>query len=194
MLIQVISSTTREGRFSERTSHWVVQSLRACADFDVEPIDLRDYPLTFFDAPPPAKAGRDYANDEVARLGHALDRADGFIVLTAEYNHGYPAVLKNAMDWTFPEWQRKPIAFVGWGNVGGARAIEQLRLVAVEFEMAPLRHAVHILPDIMMPARQAADVTDSTAFAPLEPKLKLLADDLTWWATALAAARARDQR
>jgi NAD(P)H-dependent FMN reductase len=194
VLIQVISSTTREGRFSERTSHWVVQSLRACADFDVEPIDLRDYPLTFFDAPPPAKAGRDYANDEVARLGRTLDRADGFIVLTAEYNHGYPAVLKNAMDWTFPEWQRKPIAFVGWGNVGGARAIEQLRLVAVEFEMAPLRHAVHILPDIMMPARQAADVTDSTAFAPLEPKLKLLADDLTWWATALAAARARDQR
>jgi NAD(P)H-dependent FMN reductase len=193
VLIQVISSTTREGRFSERTSHWVVQSLRARADFDVEPIDLRDYPLAFFDAPPPAKAGRDYANDEVARLGRTLDRADGFIVLTAEYNHGYPAVLKNAMDWTFPEWQRKPIAFVGWGNVGGARAIEQLRLVAVEFEMAPLRHAVHIMPDIMMPARQG-DVSDSTAFAPLEPKLKLLADDLTWWATALAAARARDQR
>lgn len=76
---------------------------------------------------------------EVAQLGRALDRADRIIVLTAEYNHGYPAVLKNAMDWTFPEWQRKPIAFVGWGNVGGARAIEQLRLVAVEFEMAPLR-------------------------------------------------------
>jgi len=108
--------------------------------------------------------------------------------------HGYPAVLKNAMDWTFPQWQRKPIAFVGWGNVGGARAIEQLRLVAVEFEMAPLRHAVHILPDVMLPARQAADVSDTTAFAPLEPKLKLLADDLTWWAAALAAARARKQR
>ena len=115
-------------------------------------------------------------------------------MLTAEYNHGYPAVLKNAMDWTFPEWQRKPIAFVGWGNVGGARAIEQLRLVAVEFEMAPLRHAVHILPDVMLPARQAADISDTTAFAPLEPKLKLLADDLTWWAAALAAARAREQR
>ena len=98
------------------------------------------------------------------------------------------------MDWTFPEWQRKPIAFVGWGNVGGARAIEQLRLVAVEFEMAPLRHAVHILPDVMLPARQAADVSDTTAFAPLEPKLKLLADDLTWWAAALAAARAGERR
>ena len=73
------------------------------------------------------------------------------MVLTAEYNHGYPAVLKNAMDWTFPEWNRKPISFVGWGNVGGARAVEQLRTVAVEFEMAPLRHAVHILPDVLIP-------------------------------------------
>src|SRR6202453_2697907 len=193
MLIQVISSTTREGRFSERTARWVGESLHAREDFDIELIALRDYPLPFFDAPPPAKAPRDYATEEVARLGRTLDRSDGFIVLTAEYNHGYPAVLKNAMDWTFPEGQRKPIAFVGWGNVGGARAIEQLRLVAVEFEMAPLRYAVHIMPDIMMRARQG-DVSDSTAFAPLEPKLKLLADDLTWWATALAAARARDQR
>jgi NAD(P)H-dependent FMN reductase len=194
VLIEVISSTTREGRFSERTAHWVDQQLRARDTFDVELIDLRDHPLPFFDAVPPAKAGRDYANDEVARLGRTLDRADGFIVLTAEYNHGYPAVLKNAMDWTFPEWQHKPIAFVGWGNVGGARAIEQLRLVAVEFEMAPLRHAVHILPDVMMAARQAGDVSDTSAFTPLEPKLKLLADDLSWWAAALAAARARDQR
>ena len=95
MLIQVISSTTREGRFSERTAYWVVQSLRAREDFDVELIDLREYPLPFFDAPPPAKAPRDYSTAEVARLGRALDRADGFIVLTAEYNHGYPAVLKN---------------------------------------------------------------------------------------------------
>jgi NAD(P)H-dependent FMN reductase len=102
-------------------------------------------------------------------------------------------VLKNAMDWTFPEWQHKPISFVGWGNVGGARAIEQLRLVAVEFEMAPLRHAVHILPEVMMASRQSADPGDTTAFAPLEPRLKLLADDLTWWAGALSAARRHEQ-
>ena len=92
-------------------------------------------------------------------------------MLTAEYNHGYPAVLKNAMDWTFVEWRRKPITFVGWGNVGGARAIEQLREVAVEFEMAPLRYAVHVLPDVMIPAMQTEDRTDTSPFAPLEPKL-----------------------
>src|SRR5450755_3822862 len=188
MRIQIISSTTREGRFSEKVASWVTQQLAPRPDYDVEPVDLRDHPLPFFDGVAPARAPREYASAEVERLGRTLDRADGFIVLTAEYNHGYPAVLKNAMDWTFPEWQHKPIAFVGWGNVGGARAIEQLRLVAVEFEMAPLRHAVHILPDVMMAARQAGDVSDISAFAPLEPKLKLLADDLTWWVGALAAA------
>ena len=112
------------------------------------------------------------------------------MLLTPEYNHGYPAALKNAMDHTFVEWRRKPVAFVGWGNVGGARAIEQLRLVAVEFEMAPLRHAVHILPDLLVAARKAPEASVASIFSPLEPKLDKLADDLCWWADALAAARA----
>lgn len=189
MLIQVITGTTREGRFSERVAAWVLEHLTARADLTAELVDLREHPLPFFDGPAPAKSPREYPSDEVAELGHTLDRADAFIVLTAEYNHGYPAVLKNAMDWTFVEWRRKPISFVGWGNVGGARAIEQLREVAVEFEMAPLRHAVHILPDVMVPARQASTLE---AFAPLEPKLKLLLDDLLWWMAALKTARSTE--
>jgi NAD(P)H-dependent FMN reductase len=189
MLIEVISSTTREGRFSERVATWVTGQLADRADFDVEHIDLRDYPLPFFDGGAPARAPREYRSPELEQLGRRLDRADGFIVLTAEYNHGYPAVLKNAMDWTFVEWRRKPISFVGWGQVGGARAIEQLRLVAVEFEMAPLRHAVHILPDAIAVARQAGDPGDTSMFAPLEPRLTLLADDLAWWAAVLGGAR-----
>jgi NAD(P)H-dependent FMN reductase len=192
--IAVITGTTREGRFSERVATWVLGHLRTRAGFEAELLDLRDHPLPFFDAPPPARAPRDYPSDDIARLGRALDRADGFIILTAEYNHGYPAVLKNAMDWTFVEWRRKPIAFVGWGNAGGARAIEQLRQVAVEFEMAPLRHAVHILPDVLIPARQAADPTDTSALEPLEPRLELLVDDLAWWTAALRAAAASDSQ
>ncbi len=189
MRIQVVTGTTRQGRFSERVGAWVLEHLTARGDIEVELIDLRDFPLPFFDGPPPSRIPREYAGEAVARLGRTLDRADGYILLTAEYNHGYPAVLKNAMDWTFVEWRRKPIAFVGWGNVGGARAIEQLRQVAVEFEMAPLRHAVHILPDVLIAARQADDAADTAAFTRLEPRLKVLADDLTWWAAALAAAR-----
>jgi len=189
--IEVIIGSTRAGRFSERVATWVVEYLSAHGSFDVEVVDLRDYPLPFFDGTPPALTQRDYPNQDVGRLGRKLDEADGFVVLTAEYNHGYPAVLKNAMDHTFVEWRRKPITFVGWGNVGGARAIEQLRQVAVEFEMAPLRHAVHILPDVLRPARTAEDPFDTSVFAPLEPRLKLLASDLGWWTVALAEARSQ---
>ncbi len=97
-----------------------------------------------------------------------------------EYNHGYPAVLKNALDHSFVEWQRKPVAFVGYGNVGGARAIEQLRQVVVELEMVPLRHAVHILPEVVRVAREAARPVDPAVFASLEARADLLAADLAW--------------
>jgi NAD(P)H-dependent FMN reductase len=187
--IQVVLGTTREGRFSARVGAWVQQYLVGRGGSTIEVVDLRDHPLPFFDAAPPAYTLRNYPSEQVARLGRTLDRADGYVMLTGEYNHGYPAVLKNALDHTFVEWRRKPVAFVGWGNVGGARAIEQLREVAVELEMAPLRHAVHILPDVMRSARSSEDLLDTGAFEGLEAKLKLLADDLEWWTTTLAAGR-----
>jgi NAD(P)H-dependent FMN reductase len=189
MLIEVVTGTTRDGRFSEKVADWVIGELGTRDDLDLESVDLRDHPLPFFDGMSPMRRGRDYPDDAVRRFGETVDRADGFVVLTAEYNHGYPAVLKNAMDWTWPEWTRKPIAFVGWGNVGGARAIEQLRNVAVEFEMAPIRHAVHILPDVMIPILREG-VDPAVALARLTPALDVLADDLAWWTAALAAARA----
>ena len=193
MLLQVITGTTRQGRFSERVAAWALARLHEHGGFDVESIDLRDHPLPFFDAEmAPARAGGVYEHDEVSRFGDTIARADGFVILTGEYNHGYPAVLKNAMDSTFVEWRRKPISFVGWGNVGGARAIEQLRQVAVEFEMAPLRWAVHILPDVLIALRQSADPDDLSLLAPLDPRLATLADDMVWWMRALATARAAD--
>ena len=192
MLLQVITGTTREGRFSERVAPWVMDRLGQRDDFEVELLDLRDHPLPFFDGDAPAKTGRDYADDAVVRFGRVVDRADGYVFLTAEYNHGYPAVLKNALDSTFVEWRRKPVSFVGWGNTGGARAIEQLRAVAVEFEMAPLRHAVHVLPDVMRAIFGSEHPGDLAHFSSLEPRLAMLASDLTWWMRARATARAAD--
>jgi NAD(P)H-dependent FMN reductase len=187
--IQVILASTRPGRFGEKPAAWLMDRLSKRTDLVAELIDLRDYPLPIFDQPSaPARTLRDYPNEQIARWGRKLDEADGFIVITPEYNHGYPASLKNALDYVFPELSRKPIAFVGYGNVGGARAIEQLRLVAVEFEMAPLRHAIHILPELMLPARNADPFT-LDLFAPLDRRLDLAAADLAWWASALAAAR-----
>ena len=194
MRAAVITGTTREGRFSGLVAEWIFGHLAEHPELELDGIDLRDHPLPFFDGVAPARTGRDYPREDVARLGAAIDGADGFVELTGEYNHGYPAVLKNAMDWTFVEWRHKPVTFVGWGNVGGARAIEQLRQVAVEFEMAPLRYALHILPETMIAVRQAGDDADVSLFASLEPKLELLIDDLLWWMHALTPARQRDER
>jgi NAD(P)H-dependent FMN reductase len=124
-VIQVVVGTTRPGRFADKPVAWLVDRLEGRADLALEVLDLRDHPLPFYEATvPPARSRRDCPNEAVARLGRAIDRADGFVFVTAEYNHGYPAALKNAMDHVFPEFNRKPVAFVGYGNVGGARAIE----------------------------------------------------------------------
>jgi NAD(P)H-dependent FMN reductase len=188
--IQVIMGTTREGRFSEKVAAWVHDRLGKREDLTYELVDLRDHPLPFYDLPrAPAMAGRDYVTPEVERLGQLIERGDGYLIISAEYNHGYPAVLKNALDHIFPELNRKPVAFVGYGNVGGARAIEQLRLVAVEFEMAPLRWAVHILPDLMFPAMRDEPFT-LEVFAPLDGRLDMAVNDLVWWSAALAKGRA----
>jgi len=186
--LQVIVGSTRGDRFAAKVSEWVDDRLGARDDTSHEVVDLRDYPLPFFDQPPPAHTIRDYPNEATAMLGRRLDAADAFIFLTPEYNHAYPAVLKNAIDHTFVEWNRKPAAFIGWGNTGGARAIEQLRLVTVELEMAPLRHAVHIMPDAMMAMRE--DGADPTrVLAPFDPRLDVLVTDLVWWSRALESAR-----
>jgi NAD(P)H-dependent FMN reductase len=186
----VIVGSTRPGRFSEKAAAWAMERLARRDDLTAELLDLRDYPMPFYDqVVPPAYGHRDY-DPQVSRWAEAIERADGYLVVTSEYNHGYSAVLKNALDHIFPEWNRKPISFVGYGNSGGARAIEQLRLVAVELEMAPLRHAVHILPALMVPAMESNDPFDLALFASLDDKLEVAASDLAWWATALASARA----
>jgi NAD(P)H-dependent FMN reductase len=105
-----------------------------------------------------------------------------------EYNHGIPAVLKNALDYLYPEWNRKPAAFVAYGNAGGARGVEQLRLTLVELQMAPLRSAVHLVRsefmDVLLNKKTFAD------FPHLEQMAETMLDDLAWWARALRAARA----
>jgi NAD(P)H-dependent FMN reductase len=188
--IQVIVGSTREGRFSERAAAWVMDRIGGREDLEVELVDLRDYPMPFFDQPrAPAHGLRDYP-PEVIPWAEKVERADGYLVVTSEYNHGYPAVLKNALDQIFPELGREPIAFVGYGNAGGARAIEQLRQVSIEFEMAPLRHAVHIFPPELRPAIQAPEPFDVELLASLDERLDTVATDIAWWAEALARARA----
>jgi NAD(P)H-dependent FMN reductase len=190
--LQIIIGSTRPGRFADKPVAWLRDRLEGRDDFELDVLDLRDYPLPFFESPTsPARSLREYPNDDIAKLGKRFDAADGYIAVTSEYNHGYPASLKNAMDTVFPEFNKKPMTFVGYGNAGGARAIEQLRLVSVEFEMAPLRRAVHIFPDLMLPAMTAEEFTPEI-FESLDPRLEMMITELIWWANALKAARDAD--
>lgn len=185
--IAVIITSTRRERFADRPAAWVSERLRR-EGVDVDVIDMRDHDLASFDGPAPLFTPRVYQNQAIADFARRIDAADGFVVLTAEYNHGYTGVFKNAVDHTYVEWDRKPVAFVGWGNVGGARAVEQLRTVAVELGMAAIRPAVHILPDVLVPAMTAEDY-DPDLFATLDGKLDGLISELRWWTEALANAR-----
>lgn len=185
--IAVIVTGTRTDRFADKPAAWVAGRLRS-ADVDVDIIDMRDHQLPSFDGPAPLYTPLTYATDEVAAFARGIDAADGYVMLTAEYNHGYTGVFKNAVDPTYVEWSRKPMACIGWGNVGGARAVEQLRTVAIELGIAPVRTAVHILQDVLVPAIKAPTY-DPALFTALDSKLDTLVEDLLWWTDALKAAR-----
>src|SRR3954470_7581778 len=143
--IQIILGSIRQNRFGEKPAQWILQEARKREGVEFELIDLRDHPLPMFAEPtPPGRLNGNYPNELVSKWGKKVAEADGFIIVTPEYNHGYPPSLKNAIDHLFVEWGRKPVAFVGYGSAGGARAVEQLRQVAIELEMAPIRFAVHV--------------------------------------------------
>lgn len=141
--IGVIPGSTRPGRFADKPLAWLMGIATKLEGVTFEIVDLRDYPMPFFDEPrSPMRAP---PQNEVARAwAKKLGELDGFVFVTPEYNHSIPAVLKNSLDWVYHELNRKPATFVGYGNAGGARGIEQLRLMLVELQVAPLRNAVHL--------------------------------------------------
>jgi NAD(P)H-dependent FMN reductase len=189
--IKVILGSTREQRFGEQPAKWITEKAKT-KGLDVELLDLRDYPLPFFNEPmsPTAAMAKEgaYPYPVSAKWTGKIAEADGFIFVTPEYNHGYPAVMKNAFDYVAREWNKKPVAFVGYGTVGGARAVEQWRPVTTEQQMVPIRTAVSIIAPWMLP-KNADGMTDlSSSDATADQML----DQLIWWADALKAARDKD--
>lgn len=142
--------------------------------------------MPFFDEPL-SPAWAPVKNDAAQRWAAKLVTLDGFIVVTPEYNHGPTAVLKNALDYAYKGFNRKPIAFVGYGGVGAARAVEHLRLVSAELQMVSVRSAVHIgMVEFMGVWQQGKTFED---FPYLAQAATGLLDDLAWWAKALKVAR-----
>jgi NAD(P)H-dependent FMN reductase len=189
-VISVIVGSTRQGRFSEKPAQWILQRLESRGGIETRLLDLREFPLPFFDQPvPPAMPGRPpYENEMVKRWTAEIARSDGFIFVTPEYNFGPPAVLKNALDWVYPEWNRKAVAFVSYGSALGARSVQQLRETAIELQLAPVRSSVHIPVATLWAHFQGGDV--EAGLAALEAPAKTMIEDLLWWSTALKAARA----
>lgn len=195
--ILIIVGTTRQNRFSEKAAAYILQEATKIKDAEFELVDLRDYPLPFFDEPVPPSMfemmKHEYKNEAAKKWTNKIAEADGFIIITAEYNHGYPAVLKNAIDYVSKEWNRKPVGFVSYGSALGARAIEQLRLVAIELQMAPIKSAIHIPTDIFMAAMQEKGPVKPELFKPLREgyrdQVGMFFDDLLWWTRTLKAAR-----
>jgi len=187
--IKVIAGSTREGRFSRTAAEWIGKELMKREEVSAELLDLRDYDLPFFnEAVTPSSKQEPYKHAAVARFTGKIAGGDAFVIVTPEYNHGTSGVLKNAMDWVYQEWNNKPVAFVSYGSVGGARAVEQLRLIAVELQMAPIRNAIHIPGDQYFPVLSGkADVQE--LFAKLQKPVDLMIIQLLWWAKALKNAR-----
>ena len=117
-------------------------------------------------------------NEVAQRWQQKIAEFDGYIFVTAEYNHSITGVLKNALDYAYVEWKRKPAAFVGYGSVGGARAIEHLRLIAIELQMAPTRTGVHIQgADFRAVVQQEKSLFELEY---LQTNAKTILDELVW--------------
>ena len=185
--IGIILGSTRPNRNGEQVARWVLEVASHRADAEFELVDLRDYPLPHLDEPLPPSLGQ-YQNDHTKMWAEKIASFDGFVMVTPEYNHGTSGVLKNAIDYLSAEWNNKAVGFVSYGSVGGTRAVEHLRLVAGELQMADVRQQVAL--------SLITEFENYSVFKPGDhnvPALTTLLDQVIAWSAALAPLRT-DQR
>ncbi|MBM9503460.1 NADPH-dependent FMN reductase [Actinacidiphila acididurans] len=181
----IITASVRDGRLGPAVTDWFLAQVKERAEFAVQGVDLLDHPLPFVIPAP----GSDLPAEVVRvreSLRSVLVAADAFVVVTPEYNHSFPAALKNTVDWFYQEWTAKPVGFVSYGGLsGGVRAVEQLRQVFAEV------HALTVRENVAFP--NAGGRFDSQGRpADAEPSVLsagLLLDQLDWWGRALRTAR-----
>ena len=182
--IGVILASTRPQRAGEGVAQWFIkQAEQDAGDMKFTLIDLKEVNLPFLDEPVPAMMNQ-YQNEHTKKWAATIASFDGFVVVTPEYNHSVPAALKNAFDFLYKEWNRKPITFVAYGaDAGGARAVEHLRNIAVQLQMAPLSD--QILITSIWSAMEDGNVKASNLIGDMARLLR----NLEWWTAALKTAR-----
>jgi NAD(P)H-dependent FMN reductase len=182
--IGIILGSTRPNRLGAQVAAWVLDLAARRGDADFELVDLRDHPLPHLDEPLPPSLGQ-YQKEHTRQWAAKIASFDGFVVVTPEYNHSTSGVLKNAIDYLYAEWNNKAVGFVSYGTAGGARAVEHLRLVAAELQMADVRQQVSL--------SLTRDFEEYQTFRPAEHHadvLDVLLDQVMAWSSALAPLRA----
>jgi len=181
--IGIIVGSTRPGRKGEAVAKWVYEIAKKRQDADFELIDLKDHPLPHLDEPIPPSAGH-YAQEHTKAWAAKIEALDGFVFVTPEYNHSTSGALKNAIDYLYAEWNNKAAGFVSYGSAGGVRAVEHLRLVMAELQVATVRAQAALY--------LATDFENFRVFKPeptREKAVTAMLDQLVAWSLALQSVR-----
>lgn len=189
--IAVIISSTRPTRFGDIPAQWILEKANERPELDAEIVDIRDFDLPFFDEMA-SNAWMPSQNANAVKWQNKISEYDGYIFVTAEYNRAITGALKNALDQAYTNWNKKVFGAVGYGSVGGARAVENLRTIGVELQMVSTRSAVHIAGADFMSVHPGFGGTKSLndLEASIGNSAKDMLDQLTWWGQATKAARA----
>ena len=182
--IGIILGSTRPGRNGEAVARWVLDVAKQRDDAEYELVDIADYNLPHLDEALPPSLGQ-YANPHTKAWAATIASYDGFVFVTPEYNHSTSGALKNAIDYLFAEWNNKAAGFVSYGAVGGARAVEHLRLVVGELMVADVRAQVAL--------SLHNDFENFSRFTPMPHQVEALntmLDQLVTWSSALSVLRA----
>lgn len=181
--LAVILGSTRPERIGEAVAHWTYEIAKNRKDIEVEFVDIKDYDLPLLDEPVPPSRGQ-YSKPHTQKWANKIASFDAFVFVTPEYNHGTSGALKNAIDYLYKEWNNKAAGFVGYGSAGGVRAVESLRLVMGEIQVADVRNQVML--------SLFTDFENYTVFKPAphhEGMLNGMLDQVIAWGGALKSLR-----
>jgi NAD(P)H-dependent FMN reductase len=181
--IAIIIGSTRPGRKGEVVGHWVYELAQKRSDAEFELVDIKDYNLPLLDEPVPPSQHK-YSQPHTKVWAEKIASFDGFVFVTPEYNHSTSGALKNAIDFLYQEWNNKAAGFVSYGSAGGVRAVEHLRLIMGEIQVADVRAQVFL--------SLFTDFENFTTFKPAavhEGTLNTMLDQLVAWSGALKSLR-----
>lgn len=183
--IKIIAGSTRPGRFNVQPARWITGIAQERKDIEVELLDLAEINLPLLDEPVPPLQNK-YSKDHTKKWAAKIAEADGFVLVTPEYNHSTSAALKNAIDFLYMEWNFKPVTFVSYGSLaGGSRAVEHLRTIAAEVKMYDLREQV-MLPNYWENLDEKGEYKFSERH---EKSAGEMLDTLVFWAGKMKEAR-----